>query len=111
MHLTRLGAGSLFCLLCCVLAGRAEAPPSPLRLVHPEADVLLEVKQPRALVEAFTQLDQVKQLKEFEAAREFLDSTSFRRFVQLVAYFEKELGATWPDLLDRLGAGGAVLAI
>src|SRR5262249_32614604 len=42
--------------------------------------------------------------------REFFDSTAYRRFYQLVAYFEKQLGAKWPDLLDLLAAGGAVLA-
>src|SRR5262249_2977732 len=31
-------------------------------------------------------------------------------FRQLVAYYEKELGAPWPELLDRLAGGGAVLA-
>jgi hypothetical protein len=52
----------------------------------------------------------VKQLQGFEAVQEFYDSTNARRFYQLIAYFEKELGAKWPELLDRLAGGGAVLA-
>src|SRR5262249_51418262 len=33
-----------------------------------------------------------------------------RRFNQLVSHFEKQLGARWPELLDRLAAGGIVAA-
>src|SRR5262249_14433245 len=34
-----------------------------------------------------------------------------RRFFQLVRYFEKELGAPWPDLLDRLAGGGIAVGV
>src|SRR5262249_50850280 len=43
--------------------------------------------------------------------KEYRDSTNARLFGQLVACFEKELGAKWPDLLDRLAGGGAVVAV
>src|SRR5436305_1212485 len=42
--------------------------------------------------------------------REAFQSTNARRVAKLFAYYEKELGAPWPDLLDRLAGGGVVLA-
>jgi hypothetical protein len=96
-----LGAASL----------RAETPPSPLRLLPDVTDVVVEVRQPRQLVEALTTLEAVKGFMRLEAVQEFYDSTSSRRFYQLLAYFEKELGAKWPELLDQLGGGGAALGV
>src|SRR5262249_32274037 len=55
-------------------------------------------------------LDYVKDLQALENVKEFLDSTQTRRFFQLVAWFERELGVSWPELLDRIGGGGAALA-
>src|ERR1700682_6452353 len=109
----RLG-GVLYCLLMLTetVPLWAEAPPpSPLRLVPREADLLLEVPHPRRLVESVTTLDLLKQLQAFSAVREIYDSTNYRRFNQLGAYFEKQLGFKWPELLDRLAGGGAVLAV
>jgi hypothetical protein len=83
-----------------------KAPPSPLRLIPVEADAFAEVPSPRKLVETGLDLQIYKQLKNFPAARELLDNTKLRRGKQLLAYFEKELGAKWPDLLDRLAGGG-----
>jgi hypothetical protein len=62
------------------------------------------------LIEGATTLDLVNQLRAIDQVREFLDSTTYRRFYQIVAYFEKQLGAAWPELLDRLAGGGVVLA-
>jgi hypothetical protein len=92
------------------LSARAEAPPDPLRLVPDVADLVLEVKNPRRLTETITGLELVKKAEAFGPLREILDSTNYRRFYQLVAYFEKQLGAKWPELLDRLAGGGAVVA-
>ncbi|HTU17028.1 MAG TPA: hypothetical protein VMG10_03130 [Gemmataceae bacterium] len=95
----------------CVLGVRAETPSSPLRLLPDQADLLIQVPQPRRLVETLTTLDTLKQLQQVAPIRELLGSTKARRFTQLVAYFEKELGLPWPQLLDRLAARGAVLGI
>src|SRR5205814_1660594 len=68
----------------------AEMPPS--RLIPAQADLVLEVHQPRQLVESITKLDTFKQLQQFAAVKELLDSTQYRRFYQFIAYYEKELG-------------------
>jgi hypothetical protein len=103
--------GGLACLALCAGAARAEAPPSPLNLLPPETDLLVRVPQPRRLVEALTSFEAIQQLQQFPAAREFLNSTNARRARQLVAYFERELGAPWPELVDRLAGGGAAAGV
>ncbi len=104
--LALLGASTLACA-----SGLDRPPPEPLRLVPDQVDVIVEVKHPRQLIEAVTRLDLFQQLLGLPPLAEFFDSTNYRRFYQLVAYFEKQLGARWPDLVDQLAAGGAVLGV
>lgn len=87
---------------------RAGAP-DPLRLVPNQADLVAEVLKPRAAVEIVLHDELFQRIQQFEAVRELYDSTNFRRFYQLVAYFEKQLGIAWPEMLDRLGGGGIAL--
>jgi hypothetical protein len=102
--------GSL--IYCALLAGHlAAAPPDPLRLVPDQAELVVKVERPRHLVEAVTTLDLLKQLQSFEPVRDLFETTNYRQFQQLLGYFEKQLGAPWPVLFDRLGSGGAVLAV
>jgi hypothetical protein len=107
---------SLCCLSCLALVGvalpcRADAPADPLRLVPAEANIFLKIEQPRQLVDAFLALDATKQALKLAPVREFYDSTTSRRLFQLLAYFEKRLGASRFELLDRLAAGGVALAV
>jgi hypothetical protein len=110
MRCLRLAFTSSIVWVLCICPVRAEAPPDPLRLVPDASDLVIEVKNPRRLTETLTGLEIVKKAEEFGPLQEFLDSTSYRRFYQLVAYFEKQLGAKWPELLDRLAGGGVILA-
>jgi hypothetical protein len=110
MCLFRPIAGGLVCLALFAVAARADAPPDPLRLVPDHADFFVEVQQPRKLVEAGTSTELFKTVLALPPVREYYDSTSARRFFQLVGYFEKQLGAKWPELLDRLAGGGIVVA-
>ena len=82
-------AAGLVCLAFLTATARAEPSRSPLHLIPAEADLLIEMKQPRPFVEALTNLDVLKQLQQFAAVKEQLDSTRVRRFFQLLAYFEK----------------------
>jgi hypothetical protein len=93
-----------------VFPAQAETPPSPLRLVPEQVDFFIQVRQPRRLADTLAGLDTLRRLQEFSAVREGLASTKARRGLQFLAYVEKELGAPWPELLDRLAGGGAVLA-
>jgi len=98
-------------LLIGTAAVRAEAPPDPLRLIPDQADVLFQIDSPRQLVETATTADLLQQFQKLDAIRELYDSTNSRRFYQLTAYFEKHLGAAWPDLLDRIGGGGVAVGV
>jgi hypothetical protein len=101
-------------LACLALPGpraRAETPASPLRLVPDQADLLIQVHSPRQFTEGLLALEGVKEIEKLPFAQEFFRSTQYRRFQQLIAYYEKELGARWPELLDQLAGGGMVLAI
>jgi hypothetical protein len=107
--LSRFAAGlSLVALL--TAAAAADTPAAPLALVPDSADLLVQIKNPRRLVETLTNLDAVKQLQQFPSVKEYLNSTTSRRYYLFLAYFEKELGADRFELLDRLAGGGAVLA-
>ncbi len=90
---------------------RADTPLDPLRLVPEQADFVVKVERPRQLVEVVTNLDLFKQVQTLEAVRELYDSTNVRRLLQLLTYFEKELGVERFELLDRLAGQGAVLAV
>jgi hypothetical protein len=98
-------------VLLAATAARAESPPDPLRLVPRDADLVLRVDSPRRLVEAVLATEPLRELKQFAAVREALASPNVRRLQKLLAYYEKELGAPWPDLLDRLTGGGAAVAL
>ncbi len=111
MSRTRHLLGGLVCLALLAGAARAETPPSPLQLLPSESDLLIQVKEPRRLIEALTSFEAVQQLQQFPAAREFLNSTNARRAKQLVAYFERELGAPWPELVEGLAGGGAAVGV
>jgi hypothetical protein len=88
----------------------SRAADDPLRFVPRQADFTLRIDSPRKLVEAVLATEQLRELSQFAAVREALQSTTARRGAKLLAYYEKELGAPWPDLLDRLAGGGIVLA-
>jgi hypothetical protein len=113
MRLFRLSCALVACLMLAATAspGRADATPDPLRLVTAQADLILKIEQPRTLVEGVTQLDVFKKLQDLEAVRELYDSTNVRRALQLVSYFEKQLGAPRYELLDRLAGGGIALGV
>src|SRR2546421_580055 len=88
--------------------GEASNAPVPARaasrwrLAPERPDSALQPREPRGLVETLTPLDVVKRLRELESVKEVLDSTNYRRYYQLIAYFEKELGLDYKELLDKL---------
>jgi hypothetical protein len=109
MQRSALAAAALFLSLPVGL--RAEALPSPLRAIPEQADLLIEIKEPRRLVDAVQQMDLVQRLGEFSAFREAIGGTKVKRFQQLVAYVEKELGLPWPALIDQLAGRGVALGV
>ena len=80
--------------------------PDPLRLVPASAQFTLTVDHPRELAETVLGLKAVKGAQALAPVREVLDSAPARRFYQTLSYLERELGADWPVLLDKLAGGG-----
>src|SRR5437016_5251443 len=72
--------------------GTARAADDPLRLVPRQADFALRVDSPRQLIEAVLATEPLRELAQFTAVREALESTGARRGAKLLAYYEKELG-------------------
>jgi hypothetical protein len=89
---------------------RAEGPADPLGLVPEQAELVFKVEEPRKIADIIAGLDVVQDLQKVAYVRELFDTTKARRFFQLLAYFEKELGHPRLDLLDRLAGGGIVVA-
>jgi hypothetical protein len=101
---------ALLAVLTFLTVGQVRAADDPLRFVPRQADFTVRVDSPRKLVEAVIATEPIRELTQFSAIRELLESTNARRGAKLLAYYEKELGAPWPELLDRLAGGGVVLA-
>jgi hypothetical protein len=96
-------------LLLIPLTARAELP-HPLRYIPGEANLILRVEKPRLLIETLTQDQVVREAMQLPFVREQLESPVFQRFLQLVKYYEQDLGMKWPELLDKLGGNGVTLA-
>jgi hypothetical protein len=111
MGRTRQLAAVLVAVLVPLSAVRGGDAPSPLRLIPADTDLLITVPHARQAAETVTQLQILHKLDAFSAYREALDSTSFRRFRQFLAYFEKEMGAPWPEILDEVAGGGIAVGI
>ena len=62
------------------------------------------------LYDSVAKLDIVRGALETAGVKDFYDSTNYRRFQQLLAYYEKALGKDRYELLDGLTGGGVVAA-
>src|SRR5205809_1007730 len=104
--------GGLVCFLAVLAAQpvRADAPPDPLRAIPASAEFVFKIEDPRRILETVLQLDVIKELQKIETFREAYETTNARRLYQLVGYFEKELGHSYADLIDRLAGGGVAVA-
>jgi hypothetical protein len=111
MHLSHRLYSTVVALALVATTSSAGGPPSPLRLMPADADLVLMVPSARRLTETFTGLELLQELEPFSSYRELLDSTRFRHFRQFLAYYEKETGAPWPRLLDEVAGGGIVLGV
>jgi hypothetical protein len=95
-------------VLFATVAACAESK-DPLRFFPETTDVVVKIEKPRVLVEAVLKHELAKEALELQVVRDFLDSATYRRFFQLIAHFERELGLAWPGLIDKLAGGGIAL--
>ncbi len=101
-----------FSLLCGVLlaAESRSAPKDPLRFFSAETTQIVGVvPNPRAFAEAILNHPRAKDALALPQVKELLDSADLRKLFQLLAYYEKDLGAKWPELLDQLAGDGVAV--
>jgi len=102
---------SLLGLVAVALLTIPAAAKDPLRFFPESADAVIKVEKPRALVEAIVHHDLAKDAQNLQVVKDFLDGADARRFFQLLAYFERELGAQWPELIDKLAGDGIAVGL
>jgi hypothetical protein len=83
----------------------------PLDCIPPTAQLVLASDNPRKFAEAITALDAFKRAQKLPQYRAIYDSAGAKRAFQLLALFEKQLGAKWPELLDQLGGNGIAIGV
>src|SRR5205823_2275355 len=76
-----------------------------------QADLLVKIEQPRTLVEGLLHHPLVKDLYHIDAIQDLYNSTNARRFYQLLAHFEKQLGLNRFEILEHVAGGGAAFAV
>ncbi len=81
----------------------------PLLRMPRDANLVVVVEQPRKLVETLRNLDAYQSAQTLPQVREALNSTTLRRFYQLLGYYERALGTDWPQLLDKLAGNGIAI--
>lgn len=104
----------LFALSGALLLVGVLTPPlkaDPLDCIPPSAQLVLVSDSPRKLAEAVTTLDAFKGAQKLPQYRAIYDSAAVKRAFQLLAMFEKQLGAKWPELLDQLAGNGAAIGL
>jgi hypothetical protein len=77
----------------------------------PSAQLVLASDNPRKLAEAVTGLEALQKAQKLPQYRGIYDSAAVQRAFRLLAMFEKELGAKWPELLDQLAGDGVALGL
>lgn len=96
-------------LLLGTVASHATELPN-FKLVPPQANLILQVDRPRHLAERIIRHEVAQQALRLPFVSEAVNTADFERFLQLIAYFEKELGVPWPELIDKLAGGGLTIA-
>jgi len=95
-----------------IIAPSAFAAPNaqdPLRFISDKADYVAKIEHPRQLIESITKLQQFKDAQRLGPVQQILDSAAARRFFEFIAYYERDLGAMWPELLDQIAGGGIAI--
>jgi hypothetical protein len=88
----------------------AAADENLLRLVPKQATFVWVVEKPRAVVDAVAAIPQLEAARQFPQVRALYETAGAKRFLKLLAHLEAELGAKWPELIDKVAGGGVALA-
>ncbi|MBN9122206.1 MAG: hypothetical protein J0I06_24215 [Planctomycetes bacterium] len=110
-----MGRSTLLVVASALLGPLAATAPlraaDPLDSIPPSAQLVVVSDHPRKLAEAVTGLEALQKAQKLPQYRGVYDSAATKRAFQLLALFEKELGAKWPELLDQLAGDGAAFGL
>ncbi|MCI0700522.1 MAG: hypothetical protein L0241_05515 [Planctomycetia bacterium] len=102
---------SLSAVAVLLLVSSTSRAADPLDCIPGSAQAIIVSDNPRKLAEAVTGLEAFKNAQKLPQYAAIYDSTTARRAFQILALFEKELGAKWPELLDQLGGNGVAIGL
>lgn len=85
------------------------AEPAALRLVPSEVELVVVTPRPAHFWKLIENHPVSKELYRNELFQALYDSNNYRRIEQLIVYFEKKLGKSRTEVLERLTEKGAVL--
>jgi hypothetical protein len=83
---------------------------STLKLVPVQANLVIQFENPRTAVETFLNHDVTKQTLQLPFVRRQLETPDFEKFLYLIEYYEKDLGAKWPEMIEKLAGGGLTIS-
>lgn len=106
---SRLAAPIAVLLLVVSSAFGAAPAQDPLRFIPDKTDFVVKIEHPRQLLESLNKLEVWKQAQRLDQVRQLLDSAQARRLFEFIAYYERDLGANWPELIDRIAGGGIAI--
>lgn len=81
-----------------------------LRGVPAEATIVVVADHPRLLIEAVRALPAVTAAQDLAAVKDAFAAPQVKRFLRLIEYYERDLGAAWPELLDAVAGKGITIA-
>jgi hypothetical protein len=81
----------------------------PWRHIPEDANLVLVVEKPQVLIESIRSLPPYSSIQKLPAIQELLQGTNIRRFEQLLAYYEREMGEDWPKLVEQIAGEGIAI--
>ena len=89
----------------------AQQPPPTSRWISQDAVAVLEVSQPKVLLDLVLESGLSRTLQASEAYRSQVSKPKFKEFLGVIGYLEGRLGTDWRTGLGRLLGGGVTVAV
>src|SRR5262245_25469184 len=105
MRANLASAAAVLALLLSAGLGRCEQPSSPLRLLPAETEFFIQIREPHKALPVVHKHDLITKGQKLALVKNQLDSTTFRRAIQMLAHVENKMGDKWPALLEKVASG------
>lgn len=105
-----LAMGLVLPVLAAQTVFSAEKLPPATQWISPDALVVLEVTQPKALLDSVLDPQTAEAVTSVPAYQALASQEGFRQFVAVVSYLETMVGSDWKTALRNLTGGGVTVA-